>query len=301
MHCTQCGTFIVPGWNACSSCKVSLLPEVVATAHKHAEIGLLAKYPGAPDHELREALFGVRLDDLTSGGLSDWLEELGADPRGTIEQKRSRIRECTTFLDAPSRDMIAEALDDFRTSDARVLEAICDALGYPGGGTKSKLLRRLHLIMALREGIVPTQPHAGTFPTPQELYPFLDWYTVYQLKSNARERDLYPDFFEAMCMVYGDELVHEQVAIAHGSSLKIDFHIGSTAIGQPGIGIEFKMPASNSDVQKSIGQLGQYQTRYGQSLTLVLFEDFIETKHLHPFFHELHTRGIAYLVKRAYW
>jgi hypothetical protein len=95
--------------------------------------------------------------------------------------------------------------------------------------------------------------------------------------------------------------VHEQVAVAHGTTLKIDFHIGGTVPGQGGVGIEFKMPTSNSDIQKAIGQLGQYQTCYGQSLIVVVFPDFLDHKHLQPFFHELGHRRIAHVIKRVFW
>jgi hypothetical protein len=61
------------------------------------------------------------------------------------------------------------------------------------------------------------------------------------------------------------------------------------------------MPTSNSDIQKAIGQLGQYQSRYAQSLIVVVFPDFVEQKNLQPFFHELGQRGIAYVVKRVFW
>jgi hypothetical protein len=71
--------------------------------------------------------------------------------------------------------------------------------------------------------------------------------------------------------------------------------------GQGGVGVESKMPTSNSDIQKAIGQLRQYQSRYAQSLIVVVFPDFVEQKHLQLFFHELGQRGIAYVAKRMFW
>ena len=99
-----------------------------------------------------------------------------------------------------------------------------------------------------------------------------------------------------MTDIFGDSLVHAQVPVAHGSTLKIDFHIGSPIHG--GVGVEFKMPTNNSDLQKALGQLGQYQSRYGQALIVVVFADFIENKQLIPFTHDLQRAGVGCVVKR---
>ena len=124
------------------------------------------------------------------------------------------------------------------------------------------------------------------------------WYPLYQRK--PCEKDHYSDFFETMVDVFGEHLVHDQVAVAHGSSLKIDFHIGSTVPGHHAVGVEFKMPANNSDVQKALGQLGQYQGRYGESLVVVVFPDLLDSKHLVPFLHDLTRMRIAHVVKKVW-
>jgi hypothetical protein len=44
--------------------------------------------------------------------------------------------------------------------------------------------------------------------------------------------------------------------VAHGSTLKIDFHVGDPQAD--GVGIEVKVPKNNADVQRTLGQLDQY-------------------------------------------
>jgi len=239
------------------------------------------------------------IDTCSSTGLSDWLDELGMDARGTMEQKRQRIREHSEFLSAPPAEMLAEAIGDLRALDVASLESLCHGLEIPTeNSTKQTKLRRLHHFIAVQEGLLPHPAHAGQFPTAQEVYRLVNWYPHYQTKD--RERALYDEFFNTMTHVFGEDLVHEQMAVAHGTTLKIDFHIGSAVPGQGGVGVEFKMPATNSDVQKAMGQLGQYQKAYGQSLIVVVFPDLVQPKHLQPLFHDLASRGIAYVVKGVF-
>jgi hypothetical protein len=195
--------------------------------------------------------------------------------------------------------MLAEAIEDLRALDVASLASLCDGLEIPiERSTKQLLLRRLHHFIAVQEGLLQHPAHAGQFPTVHEVYRLVNWYPLYQAKDY--ERDLYDDFFNTMAHVFGDDLVHEQVTVAHGAALKIDFHIGSAVPGQGGVGVEFKMPATNSDVQKAMGQLGQYQQTYGQSLIVVVFPHLLQAKQLQPFFHDLAGRGIAYVVKGVF-
>jgi hypothetical protein len=305
MFCTRCGAFVAPGWNVCSNC--------------HAPVSVRASIPVPPPHAahhvphipadaprfvgnvaLRERLLTFMLEDLTSPGLSDWLRNLDADTRGTVEEKKQRIRQRSKFLREPPLTMIAEAMADFCDSSPGAVAKLCEELGIPSNASKQGLLRRLHRFVATQEGLLPPRPHSGPWPTVHEVYPFVAWYPVY--KGKNYERQFYAEFRETMTDIFGEALVHEQMPVAHGTTLKIDFHIGSAVPpGQGGVGIEFKMPTSNSEVQKAIGQLGQYQVRYGQSLIVVVFPDFLEQRILVPFFHELTGRGIAHVVKREFW
>jgi hypothetical protein len=195
--------------------------------------------------------------------------------------------------------MIAEAIGDLSSLDVASIASVCEAFEIPTEcATKPVLVRRLHHFIAVQEGLIPNPAHTGQYPTVEDVYRAVDWYPHY--KSKDYESQLYDDFFSTMTYIFNDELVHEQVVVARGAALKIDFHIGSAVPGQGGVGVEFKMPASNSDVQKAMGQLGQYQSVYGQSLLVVVFPDFLQPKHLQPFFHDLASRGIAYIVKSVF-
>ncbi len=304
MYCTRCGAFVAPGWNVCSNCHAPVsvrAPVPVPPPHAAHHVPLIPA--GAPrfvgNAALRERLLTFMLDGLTSPGLTDWLRQLHADTRGTVEEKKHRIRQCSPFLRAPPRLMIDEAMQDLYESGADAVLELCEELGIPSNASKEGLLRRLHRFVATQEGLLPPRPHSGPWPTVHEVYPFVAWYPVY--KGKNRERQFYAEFRETMTDIFGEALVHEQMPVAHGTTLKIDFHIGSAVPGQEGVGIEFKMPTSNSEVQKAIGQLGQYQGRYGQSLIVVVFPDFLEQRILVPFFHELTGRGIAHVVKREFW
>ncbi len=297
MHCTECGVFLLPGWNACNTCRVPVSAEALAAAAGNSfprRVGL----PSPEARAVREALLEFRIADRTSSGLSEWLEALQAETRGTVGDKSQRIREHTGFLDAPAPDMLAELVDDLLTTSSESLGALCEACGLAPASTKHRRIRQLHRFVATNEGLLPEQASAGRYPTPQEVFAFVDWYPHYQSKTN--ERELYGDFADAMMDVFGEELVHEQVPVAHGVSLKIDFHIGSVVPGEQGIGIEFKVPGNNSDIQKAMGQLDQYHRRYGQSLLLVVFDDFVQQKHLQPFLHDLRSKGIGHVVKRVF-
>ena len=39
------------------------------------------------------------------------------------------------------------------------------------------------------------------------------------------------------------------------------------------------MPANNGDVQKALGQMGQYQSRYNESLIVVIFPGLLDSKY----------------------
>jgi hypothetical protein len=73
--------------------------------------------------------------------------------------------------------------------------------------------------------------------------------------------------------------------------LKIDFHVGDPQ--GIGVGIEVKMPTSNSEVQRALGQIDQYQRRYGSELILfVLLNNFLKPDGLHFFQEELKRKSV---------
>ena len=110
---------------------------------------------------------------------------------------------------------------------------------------------------------------------------------VAQLPSRSSRYN--PVIHDELSDVFGD-IVYEQQAVAHGTILKIDFHVGDPQ--GPGVGIEVKMPTSNSEIQKALGQIDQYQRRYGNELILFVLLGFLRPDGVHFFREELKRKGV---------
>jgi hypothetical protein len=83
--------------------------------------------------------------------------------------------------------------------------------------------------------------------------------------------------------------------IAHGKTLKIDFHIGPPL--QSGVGIELKMPNSQSDIQRAFGQLDEYFMSYGQNLVVVVLPNSMSETEVGMFTNRLRGKGVETIVK----
>jgi hypothetical protein len=126
-----------------------------------------------------------------------------------------------------------------------------------------------------------------------KVLPFVRWHRI--LKRWGYEREFYPDFQADMEESFGAKFVHPQRSVGNGLGLKIDFHIGHPERG--GVGIEFKMPTSMSEIHRAIGQVDQYQRHYGDQLVVVLFPDFLDSAKRTAFTQELERRDIRVLEK----
>lgn len=89
------------------------------------------------------------------------------------------------------------------------------------------------------------------------------------------------------------ERVHEQLPIASGTTLRIDFHLGHRQ--RPGVGVECKMPTNNADVQRALGQLDQYRERYGANLVLFVIGDYLDRAPETLFIDAILPKGITVL------
>jgi hypothetical protein len=110
------------------------------------------------------------------------------------------------------------------------------------------------------------------------------------------ERDFYPVLLDELTEVL-DGRVFEQLPVAHGSTLKIDFHVGDPQ--GHGVGIEVKMPKNNADIQRTLGQLDQYQRRYGGHLLLFVIQEFLKPEIVHLAQDALKARGVRRSVDAA--
>jgi hypothetical protein len=300
MFCVSCGSNIPEQAKFCPSCgtRVSSSPSVGVS-----DVTLPTKQ-SSPfsdnlkpfiNKEFREKLLECYLGWSTSQELSDWLKDMGQDPNGTIEEKRIHIIQNIKYLSFSPEEFYLETLrylQDFSRSD--ILAHICETLGLDNAGTKEALFRRIYREVGYKEGWLSHISKDTSALNKQIVLPFVKWYPI--LKNRNYEKDYYEEFFDEMSEIFGKNQVHEQLPIAHGNILKIDFHIGHPHSG--GVGAEFKMPANNSEIQKALGQMDQYLRCYGSNLIVVLIPDFIDVKAEMGMVEELRKKGIETVIKQ---
>jgi len=246
------------------------------------------------DPALRTALLDYYLQHATGAELSDWLRDLGEDSKGTLEEKRARVRACTKYLSMPAEEFPDQTISYLSVYDSGHLSGICEALGIDDSGGKEIKWRRVMREVATREGWLPQiHPTSLRTLTLENVRPFVEWHLI--PKREAYEKDFYPGFLDEMEEVFGHDNVHQELPIAFGSTLKIDFHIGHPQ--RAGVGIEFKMPTNNSELQRALGQMDQYKTRYGDQLLVVLLPDFLQKSQVTLFLDQLREKNIASIVK----
>lgn len=247
-----------------------------------------------PDIALRRSLLDCYLEYATSPELVDWLRQLGQETRGDIGEKRERVRATTKYLSMPPAEFPQQTIHYLEQYQSNHLTGICEAIGVNPEGTKDAKWRRILREVGFREGWL-SRPAAWTESlfTVERLGPFVEWHMV--TKRGEYEKDLYPAFAEEMEEVFGEDFVHSQLPIAFGTTLKIDFHLGHPQ--REGVGVEFKMPSNNADIQRAIGQMDQYRARYGENLVVVLFPDFLDKAQQMLFIDKLSERKIQVILK----
>ena len=223
------------------------------------------------DAGLRELLLSYFLETLTGPELALWLQEIGQDSRGTVEERKARIRANTKYLLMPEAEFPAQTESYLAAYSAGHMQDLCERLGVSTAGNKDALYRRIMREVHYREGwlsridALPDKDLSAA-----DVLPFLGWMPL--TTRGKYEKDYYPAIHDELQEVFGS--VYEQLPIAHGSTLKIDFHVGDPR--GHGVGVEVKMPASNADVQRALGQLDQYQTRYQENLILIVLQDLLK-------------------------
>ena len=246
------------------------------------------------DPTLRATLLDYYLQCATGQALSAWLHDLGQDPKGTIEEKRARVRASTKYLSMPAEQFPDQTISYLSVYESDHLSDMCEALSIDDSGGKDLKWRRIMREVAVREGWLPRIDAVSQETlTLEKVLPFIDWHLI--PRRGKYEQDFYDGFLDEMEEVFGHDYVHEQLPIAFGSTLKIDFHIGHPQ--REGVGIEFKMPDNNSDLQRALGQMDQYKTRYGAQLLLVLFPDWLQKSHVTLFLDQLREKNIAAITK----
>lgn len=249
-----------------------------------------------PDPELRETLLSYFLDTLTASELSGWLAEIGQESRGTAEEKRQRIRANTKYLTMPAAEFPRQTENYLEPYSPGHLGDLCEVLGLPSEGTKEARYRRIMRQVHYREGWLPQIPaQSDSGLNSETVMPFLGYFPILNRNTYKYERDFYPMIRDELQEVFGADAVFEQQPIAHGSILKIDFHVGDPH--GHGVGVEVKMPTSNSDIQRTLGQIDQYQSRYGTNLILMVLNDFLKSESERFLLDELLRKGIPTVLR----
>jgi hypothetical protein len=229
------------------------------------------------DPALRELLFADILAGCTAAGLAEWLREIGQDTRGSVDERRARIRANSKYLSMPAGDFPRQTenyLEQYATHD---LNELCAKLGLATLGSKDALYRRIMREVHYREGwLSRLAPESRAAPTADHVMPFLGWFPL-RVKGDL-EKDFYPVIHDELAEVFPGS-VYDQLPIAHGSTLRVDFHVGDPQ--GDGVGIEVKMPKNNADIQRMLGQLDQYERRYGENLLLFVLQDLLKPELVH--------------------
>jgi len=259
-----------------------------------ATLGMRPPATLAPDPALRSVLLEYYLEYATSPELVNWLRTLGAETNGDMEEKRARVRANTRYLGMPAAEFPQQTIHYLEEYESDHLSGICEVLGVDANGGKEVKWRRIMREVGFREGWLsrPASLTGSSFTVPL-VRPFIEWHMV--IKRGGYEKDFYPAFFEEMEEVFGHDYVHEQLPVASGTTLRIDFHLGHPQ--RSGVGVEFKMPTNNSDLQRALGQMDQYQDRYGENLLVVLIPDSLDRAQQTLFVDKLAERKIPVIVK----
>lgn len=243
---------------------------------------------------LRECLLNHFLDTSTSPGLSDWLRDINIDQTGSVEAKRQRIRAHTKYLSMPAAEFPDQTESYLSDYPSHLLADLCCDLGLPTDGSKDARYRRILREVRICEGWFPAVQKPVNVDTLKAatVVPILGWFPI--KACGSYEKDFYPAIHEELEEVFGD-IVYEQIAVAHGTTLKIDFHVGDPH--GHGVGVEVKMPVTNADVQRAIGQLDQYQRRYGENIVMLVIGDLAKPEVLKSLTDALVGRGVPTIIR----
>jgi hypothetical protein len=238
-------------------------------------------------------LLDFYVEGLDGQELADWLRQLGVQPTGSVQERRERVRANTKYLTMAATDFPKQTRYYIEPYTSEHLADLCMALGLSDDGSREDRYRRVMREVHYREGWLDRW--VGGTPTTEVVARHLELLPI--ARRGRLERDFCQQVWGELSEVFGERNVHEQLAIAHGSTLKIDFHIGPPQ-GE-GIGVEVKVPASNSEIQRAMGQIDQYRTRYGENLIMLVFADFVSEASLALLEDHLRAKAIRTILHRV--
>ena len=244
------------------------------------------------DSSFRSQLLHAYLECSSSQQLVEWLRSIGQDTRGNATDKKRRVADNTKYLTMPVEAFPQQTrwyLDDLSSEGITV---VCQAIGLHTGGTRDSKYRRILREVAYREGWMQ-RPVPGEI-TRGSVFQHLVWYPI--TKRGQYEKDYYSACVEELKEAFGTEHVYEQLPMSYGSTLRIDVHVGHPQ--EKGIGIDFKLPSTNADVQRAIGQLDQYKSKYGDDLIIVLLDHDLGAAGRTLFLDAMRSRAVAVVEKK---
>ena len=244
-----------------------------------------------PHVQLRRRLMKCVLRLCDSVTLSKWLEKIGRDSGGRIGQKRIRIMRFTRYHSLSVVEFSSQTLAYLRQHGTLAdVRRVCLELGFPIQGTRQALIRRaLRCIHRFERWLPPG-----------------DVLSACAVRAVASAYPIQVTGFEAAyCDEFEDEAnevwpgrVHRSYPVANGTSLRIDFHIGTP--GADGVGVEFKVPRSNSEIQRAKGQIDQYLAAYpnGRLVLVVIDDGYLSKATLALFERDARSRGVHVVLRR---
>jgi hypothetical protein len=246
------------------------------------------------DTELRSKLLNCYLEFSSVPEINDWLRGLKQATTGGRTEKVERIRANTKYLSMPPADFPQQTIHYLDALSSDQLAAICEEIGIDDAGNKWQRWRRILRHVALSEGWLSLPATiTDSFFTLNNVLPFVQWHTV-AFRGNY-ENEFYDGFFDDMAGFFGAQFVHHELPVASGTSLRIDFHLGHPQ--KEGVGIEFKMPTTHSELQKAMGQIQLYQAKYKNRLVVILLDDFVDPAGKQLFLDSLSVQSIPVLIK----
>jgi hypothetical protein len=240
--------------------------EIAQTPDGAANIEQFKPQPTA-DPRLRHELLDAYIEYTTDEGIAQWLREINQPTSGTIREQRERVRYHSKYPTMTVEEWPEQTRGYLDRLTRDQLQNLCRRLDLFPFDSRDISYRRIFRELGYREGwLQRTARNDARAITHDVIKAFVSWFPV--LKDHEQEKLYYQGFRDEMTEVFGNDYVHEQHPIAHGSTLRVDFHIGHPA---KGIGVELKLPKTNSDLQRLSGQLDQYKQAYADNFILVAF------------------------------
>jgi hypothetical protein len=218
MNCSSCGGKLPEAARFCPSCGVRAISIPGQSSTIDSDSPRVARLdsehpPAVTSPEFADKLLDCYLSFSLSKELAEWLRELGQTTMGTLEDKFARIRESVKAGSSVSESPQRQTIYYLSQYDADILSEICQELGVPTDGAKEELLRRIYYVIGRREGwLQPLSDDARTLIR-QTLVPIL--------KSFDYEKEYYREFLEDMAELVGQDNVHIQPNLAHGSAFVV--------------------------------------------------------------------------------